>query len=105
MNFSNGFFRRATIGGIADYLLYGDNPPREIWDYETRLNEAYLRYEKMTAAYGGDKKSALLEAADDLVSKTGAVYMEMGLQAGAMLLWDLLRHADNLGNTENTGNL
>lgn len=42
-------FERATIRGIADYLLFGSGPEEDNRSYEERLEEPYLRFEKAVA--------------------------------------------------------
>ena len=44
-------FERATMRGIADYLLFGSGPDEDNRSYEERLEEPYLRFEKAVAKY------------------------------------------------------
>lgn len=37
MKFTEEIFKRATIRGVADYLLFGLAPDEDNRDYETRL--------------------------------------------------------------------
>ena len=46
MKFTDLVFERATIRGIGSYLLYGQSPGNETRDYDTRLGDAYMEYEK-----------------------------------------------------------
>ena len=39
MEYINGIFERATVQGIADYLLFGSGPERDERSYEERLDE------------------------------------------------------------------
>ena len=39
-------FERATIRGVADYLLFGLGPDEDDRSYEERLDEIYMRFEK-----------------------------------------------------------
>ena len=44
-------FGRATIRGIADYLLFGIGPDEDERSYEERLEELYVRFEKRVEMY------------------------------------------------------
>lgn len=92
MNFAEKIFERATIKGIADYLLYGMIPDRDDRSYETRLDDADLAYEKAAKQYDENGASVLLSAANELVNENANVYMELGLQAGFLLAADLFRN-------------
>lgn len=92
MNFAEKIFERATIKGIADYLLYGMIPDRDDRSYETRLDDADLAYEKAAKQYDENGASVLLSAANELVNENASVYMELGLQAGFLLAADLFRN-------------
>lgn len=88
MNFAKNIFERATVKGVADYLLYGMVPDRECRSYETRLDEADLEFEKVAKQFDEDGASVLLSAANALVNENASVYMELGLQAGLLLVTD-----------------
>ncbi len=92
MNFGKNIFERATVGGVADYLLYGMVPDRECRSYETRLDDADLAFEKVAKQYDEDGSSVLLSAANTLVNENASVYMELGLQAGFLLVTDLFQN-------------
>lgn len=40
-------FEKATVRGFVDYLLYGLPPESEERNYQARLDEPYLEYEKV----------------------------------------------------------
>ena len=44
-------FERATIRGIADYLLFGTGRDKDDRDYEERMDEIYQRSETAVAKY------------------------------------------------------
>lgn len=92
MKFAERIFERATVKGLADYLLYGMVPDKEDRSYETRLDDADLIYEKVAKQYGEDGASVLLSAANELVNENASVYMELGLQAGILLLANLFQN-------------
>lgn len=91
MKFAEKIFERATVKGVADYLLYGMVPDRDDRNYETRLDDADLAYEKVAKQYDEDGASVLLSAANELVNENTSVYMELGLQAGFLLITDLFQ--------------
>ena len=49
MNYIHEIFEKATIRGIADYLLFGKGPDPDDRSYEERLEEPYMRFEKAVA--------------------------------------------------------
>ena len=88
MKFAEKIFERATVKGIADYLLYGMVPDRDDRSYEVRLDNADLAYEKVAKQYDEDGASVLLSAANELANENASVYTELGLQAGFLLITD-----------------
>lgn len=92
MKFAEKIFERATVKGVADYLLYGMVPDRDDRSYEARLDDADLAYEKVAKQYDEDRASVLLSAANELVNENTSVYMELGLQAGFLLITDLFQN-------------
>lgn len=85
-------FERATIRGIADYLLFGLGPDKDDRSYEERLDEPYLRFEKAVEKYDKSKTSELLDLCNEVSSETASVYMEIGLQAGILLMADMIKN-------------
>lgn len=94
MSFIKGIFERATIRGVADYLLFGLGPDEDNRDYEERLEEPYMRFEKAVAKYDKNPNSELLELSNEITSETASVYTEIGLQVGMLLMKDML---ENIG--------
>lgn len=85
-------FERATIRGVADYLLFGLGPDEDDRSYEERLDEIYMRFEKAVGKYGENPTSELLDLCNELSSETASVYTEIGLQAGILLMMDIIRN-------------
>lgn len=85
-------FERATIRGIADYLLFGLGPDEDDRSYEERLDEPYMRFEKAVEKYDKSKTSELLDLCNEVSSETASVYMEIGLQAGILLMVDVVKN-------------
>ena len=85
-------FERATIRGVADYLLFGLGPDEDDRSYEERLDEIYMRFEKAVGKYDENPTSELLDLCNELSSETASVYMEIGLQAGILLMVDMVRN-------------
>lgn len=84
-------FERATIRGIADYLLFGLEPDEDDRSYEERLDEPYMRFEKAVEKYDKSQTSELLDLCNEVSSETASVYMEIGLQAGILLMVDVVK--------------
>ena len=83
-------FERATIRGVADYLLFGLGPDEDDMSYEERLDEIYMRFEKAVGKYDKNPTSELLDLCNELSSETASVYTEIGLQAGILLMMDMI---------------
>ena len=90
--FADKIFERAMIRGIADYLLFGLGPDEDDRSYEERLDEPYMRFEKAVEKYDKSKTSELLDLCNEVSSETASVYMEIGLQAGILLMVDLMKN-------------
>ena len=85
-------FERATIRGVADYLLFGLGPDEDDRSYEERLDQIYMRFEKAVGKYDENPTSELLDLCNELSSETASVYTEIGLQAGILLMMDMIRN-------------
>ncbi|MBS5082208.1 MAG: hypothetical protein E7B11_16080 [Clostridiales bacterium] len=93
---------KATIQGIADYLLYGVPPEREKRDYQSRLEESYLEYEKLALQYDSNGASELLSLANAMICDNACVYMELGLQAGILFVIDMIQNMRREQTDRNT---
>ena len=89
-----GIFERATVRGIADYLLFGIGPDKDDRDYEERMDEIYQRFETAVAKYDPNPNSELLDLCNELTSETASVYMEIGLQIGISLIKEIQKNID-----------
>ena len=89
-----GIFERATIRGIADYLLFGTGPDKEEQDYEERMDEIYRRLETAVAKYDPNPNSELLDLCNELTSETASVYMGIRLQVGILLMQEIKKNKD-----------
>ncbi len=87
-------FERATIKGIADYLLFGIGPDEDNRSYEERLEEPFRRFEKAVAKYDKSPTSELLDLSNEVTSEVASVYMEIGMQVGMKLMMDVMRNMD-----------
>lgn len=94
MSHIKSIFKKATIRGIADYLLFGIPPQNETRDYDTRLDEAYKEFEKSVCQYDKDGVMNLLDFANDMENEVARVYLEVGIQTGCLLAREIM------GNTE-----
>lgn len=90
-------FERATIRGIADYLLFGSGPDEDNRSYEERLEEPYLRFE---TKYDKNPTSELLDLSNEVTSETASVYMEIGIQVGVLLMMDIIKNVNQEQNKE-----
>ena len=59
--FVDKIFERATIRGIADYMLFGLGPDEDDRSYGERLDEVYMKFEKAVEKYDKSKTSELLD--------------------------------------------
>ena len=98
--FVDKIFERATIRGIADYLLFGMGPNQDNRSYEERLDEPYMRFEKAVEKYDKCKTSDLLDLCNEVSSEMASVYMEIGLQVGVLIIMDLIQNISNNQNNE-----
>ena len=85
-------FERATIKGIADYLLFGIGPDKDNRSYEERLEEPFRRFEKAVAKYDKSPTSELLDLSNEVTSEVASVYMEIGMQVGMKLMMDVMKN-------------
>lgn len=90
--FADKIFERATIRGIADYLLFGLGPDEDDRSYEERLDEVYMKFEKAVQKFDKSMTSELLDLCNEVSSETASVYMEIGLQAGILLMVDMMKN-------------
>ena len=102
MKFTGEIFERATIRGVADYLLYGLAPNQDERDYEARLDDSYKEFEDVALQYDKDRASDLLSLANAMTCENACVYMELGLQAGILLISDMIQniHREQAGKGE-----
>lgn len=91
MNFEK-IFERATIRGVTDYLLFGLGPDEDNRSYEERLDDLYIKFEKAVKKYDNNPTSELLDLSNELSSETASVYAEIGLQAGILLMKDMVKN-------------
>ena len=94
------YLKEQPYGGIADYLLFGQGPDEDDRSYEERLDEPYERFEKAVEKYDKSKTSELLDLCNEVNSEMASVYMEIGLQAGILLMVDVVK---NICREKSTG--
>lgn len=92
MKFTEEIFKRASIRGVADYLLFGLAPNEDTRDYETRLDDTYEEFEKLALQCEKEKQFELLNRANAMSSEAASVYTEIGLQVGIMLMADMAQN-------------
>lgn len=96
MNYIDEIFEKISIRGVADYLLFGLAPNKDTKDYKARIEEISVEYEKAVEKYDKNATSELLDKANAMTCEVASVYTEIGLQAGILLMKDML---ENLGIT------
>lgn len=89
MKFTEEIFKRASIRGVADYLLFGFAPNEDTRDYKTRLDDTYEEFEKLALQCEKEKQFELLNLANAMSSEAASVYTEIGIQVGIMLMGDM----------------
>lgn len=92
MKFTEEIFKRASIRGVADYLLFGLAPNEDTRDYETRLDDTYDKFEELALQCEKEKQFELLNLANAMSSEAASVYTEIGLQVGIMLMSDMAQN-------------
>ena len=85
-------FEKATIRSVVDFLLFGLGPDEDTRDYEERLDELYNKFEEAVRKYDSNPTSELLDLSNELTSETASVYMEIGVQAGILLMMDMIKN-------------
>lgn len=91
MNFEK-VFERATIRGIVDYLIFGIGPDEDSRSYEERLESLFKKFEEAVKKYDNNPTSELVDIVNELTSETASVYAEIGLQAGLLLIKDMVEN-------------
>lgn len=89
---TSDIFRRATLQGVVDYLIFGFPSETDTRDYETRLDEEYQKIEQLLSDCDQDRRIEFLDAVNEMASETASVYAEIGFVAGLLLIGDIQRH-------------
>lgn len=92
MKIAAKIFEKATIRGLADYLIYGLPPEPDERDYNARLDETYNEFEKIALKYDPNGASDLLSSANNMTCENACVYLEIGIQAGFLLIADMMKN-------------
>lgn len=92
MDYFQGIFSRTTFRGIADYLLFGFGEQAENISYEERIQTPFRKFEKTVEKYDSDKNSELIDLVNEVTSAVASVYAEIGLQAGLLLMSDVIQN-------------
>ena len=67
-------------------------PESEERNYQARLDEPYLEYEKVALEYDSNGASELLSLVNAMTCENACVYMELGVQAGILLIADIVQN-------------
>lgn len=98
MAYMHKILEKATIRGIADFMLFGLGPDEDTRTYEERLDELYDKFEEAVNKYDSSSTPELLDLSNALTSETASVYTEIGLQLGMLLALDM---ANNMRREKN----
>lgn len=85
-------FKRATMRGITEYLLTGLPMEEETESNEDRLKSALAYFDDDAKRYAKENADKLSDSVNLLVSMTTSVYTEIGIQAGMLLMMDLMKN-------------
>ncbi len=96
MNITKDIFRRATLQGLADYLIYGSAieslfPEK---DYDKKLEKAYKEYEENLKTQNIESIQPFIDLANNLTSEVAEAYTAIGLKAGFLILFDILKELE-----------
>lgn len=92
MKIAAKIFEKATVRGLADYLIYGLPPEPDERDYNERLDATYNEFEKIALEHDPNGASDLLSTANDMACENACVYLEIGIQAGFLLIADMMKN-------------
>lgn len=92
MKIAKEIFEKATVRGLADYFLFGLAPEPDKRDYKARMDATYEAFEKTAFQYEPDGASELLSLANDMTCENAYVYLEIGIQAGILLIADIFKN-------------
>lgn len=92
MGYIHGILEKATIRGIADYMLFGLGPDEDTRTYEERLDDLYDKFDEAVKKYDPNTTSELLNLSNEITSETASVYTEIGLQIGMLLALDMVNN-------------
>ncbi len=93
MIYAKDIFQRASVRGLAEYLLYEKsyNDPTE--SYDTRMDNAFNDFDKDVEKYCSDNQEKISNSATNLTRETSEIYTEIGLQAGFLIMMDMMKNA------------
>ncbi|MBU3874906.1 hypothetical protein HGO97_003645 [Faecalicatena sp. AGMB00832] len=92
MDTTEDIFKRATVKGVADYLLYGSLLDKDERNYKERMDDTYHKYERLIKQCDEKVQHNLLDLAGEIESVSASVHIEIGLQAGILLILDMFKN-------------
>lgn len=91
MDYINEIFKRANLQSIREFLLHDASGTIENKSYTARINTAEkLMIENLKNYTSQQEQEKLIDSVYDYASVNQNVYMELGLQCGAILAVQLL---------------
>lgn len=96
MNITKEILKRATLQGVADYLLYGDSIQSSFSENndDLKLDKAFTEYEEQLKMLEIDCIQNILDISNNLASEIAEVYITIGFKAGIKIALDLLRNME-----------
>ena len=94
MNITKEILKRATVQGLADYLLYGEGTSTSCNNPDLKLEKAFEDYEKQLKELDTNSIQLILDISNNLASEVAEVYTALGLKAGFLIALDLLQNTE-----------
>lgn len=88
VQYTQDILDRANLRGLTEYLMYGKLYDEDKKTPEEKIEAAYAKFDDLAEGCCNDKDSAsmLQDCASDLAREVSEVYMQIGLEAGLMLI-------------------
>lgn len=103
MGYVDEIFERTNLRQIREFLLHESRSEPDARSYQERLETAHRRMLACLKGMKEEKYEKLLENIYTYAGVVEAVYMEIGLQAGAMLGMQLLANCRTVPPEEFSG--
>ena len=103
MTYTEKVLGKATVKGVADYLLFGIGTEKDERGYEQRLAEVHKEFDAKVMVEDTKERSEILDLANELTCEIALIYAELGMQAALLIVKDMFSNLDlQPGKRENT---